>query len=1522
MGRPEILGGIHPVGCIRLRLKNCRDTKLPMIFKTQLKHILIRFLILLVVLLCSPIGYAQSERSDKLFEQGVTLYQAGKYREAIPVFEECDSLDKAEMEEGAYRRGYAEDWLASCWYKLGNTKKAKEIADQTYDAAPVDRRLTVEHDSLMQIGIDLLRSEPAQAFNYLIQVSKMEGELFPNWGPYRIITLFYVSIALNNQGKTDEALAVLNIAQQACETEFRADHPLLTDAMRMKGRYLFDAGRLNEAGEAWTALAEHLRNTHQEKTKVYADFMCEAIQLAFAMGDAELLKEGLPFVLESTEEQYGHQSEQVLNLLASSADMLSQMADSACLDVGRQYVDLALSMYGRESHPYLSACAKMTGYAGRMARVEVMRHYLSEVRTLSSLLEPDHPENKYAFDCMLAMSYLQEDLDSAMVLVNANMREMEESGMMESPYYKMGQYVKGIALGLRGEYAEGAHLMEAAIDAIPTADSTSVIQNKLFLAYFRCMSGNYVGGRELGLESIRELQQRLDSPLTGGISRGALAQLDNTITIFNQARNDIVFTMPDSVQYTYGLLHRELLHLKMVQTEKLDSFETADFFTTMVQYGRTSYWTRDYMHTRQVVQAYTDKVRSRFGVYSWEYDRCLDALIACYEDEEPDKRRLYEEQIDVERKIYGKKHRFLLETMAEYYQLIGDHEAYLNIRERQVAQGRTDANGTWSSTVLQKSDDNYETALRYFRKTLDYTLKNEENLTTITSSVNGIANCLIKRGENDLLVKECVNLLVQVQKRRPAMWNDVAKDLILSGLIGTDIATFERCLSSIAEAFPEIGDDPERMACLMTDRFHSIYISKARLDTVARIYHHAMDLVKVANKRLHDELQLNLMKIEYKVRYSYVYEPDLMVIDDIRRRGLEMQQLLSSYPDYQKTSDYWAAVGIELRAAMLAHDTDEVTRLSKKLLEGRKQDTEDFHERGEIVRLTGQGWGYSSRVMDTDDLDQMLTEVALMENEGSQQTELAIYAVSRQLETVREHLASPFYTTSVSDDLDKLMNHAVQLAIQTASDSLASYAYDASIYCKGALLRSDKLMQRHILEQGNETSKKLLTELRSTIMLQDNAALNHLNTDSLAKVRERLEQKLRQVSPFFGDYTTAMTASWRDIQRQLAADEAAIEFCSYPQGDGVRYVALILTQAMASPKVIPLCSSSQLAAVHDYYAGDSLYQLVWEPVIPSLEHIRTVYFSPVGLLHMIALENVADREGRPIAEAFRLFRLSNTRELIPIERTRYATDAYLAGGVEYELTKDEWAQVATTATSAYDNLLAQNVTLSADQLTTRGAFNYLTGTEKEVDDIEMLLKDANIPVTCVTGVDATENGFKALERSNKTIIHFATHGFYMAKKGTKGSSSYDDSRQEDEAMSRSGLLLAGAMSSLKGEVPENTDDGILTAREVSRLDLTSASLVALSACETGLGDITGDGVFGLQRGFKKAGAQSILMSLWKVDDEATCLLMTEFYKNWIGERMTKHDALEAAKQTVRSYKDKGWDNPKYWAAFILLDALD
>ena len=174
---------------------------------------------------------------------------------------------------------------------------------------------------------------------------------------------------------------------------------------------------------------------------------------------------------------------------------------------------------------------------------------------------------------------------------------------------------------------------------------------------------------------------------------------------------------------------------------------------------------------------------------------------------------------------------------------------------------------------------------------------------------------------------------------------------------------------------------------------------------------------------------------------------------------------------------------------------------------------------------------------------------------------------------------------------------------------------------------------------------------------------------------------------------------------------------------------------------------------------------------------------------------------------------------------------------------------------------------------------------------------------------------------------------------------------EDKALTRSGLLFAGANNALQGKtLPDGVEDGVLTAKEIAALDLRSLDLVALSACQTGLGEITGDGVFGLQRGFKKAGANTLLMSLWKVDDTATQLLMTQFYKNMLSG-MGKYEALTAAQKYLRELevevkpektafqqimdgkdgkKEKNpehrtvrkYANPYYWAAFVLLDGIN
>ena len=206
------------------------------------------------------------------------------------------------------------------------------------------------------------------------------------------------------------------------------------------------------------------------------------------------------------------------------------------------------------------------------------------------------------------------------------------------------------------------------------------------------------------------------------------------------------------------------------------------------------------------------------------------------------------------------------------------------------------------------------------------------------------------------------------------------------------------------------------------------------------------------------------------------------------------------------------------------------------------------------------------------------------------------------------------------------------------------------------------------------------------------------------------------------------------------------------------------------------------------------------------------------------------------------------------------------------------------------------------------------------------------------GDEGSESNFKILSGKNVDVLHLATHGFYYASPKYKNNESIEklyknvnlnfknkgiEYINDDKMLTRSGLFMSGVNNILCDKsIPNGLNDGVLYADEVSHINLNHVNLLVLSACQSGLGDISySEGVFGLQRGFKLAGVKSIIMSLWEVEDKATELLMTNLYSN-LAEGQNLRDALMNAQLYLRTYNDGYYDNPKYWAAFILLDGLE
>lgn len=411
--------------------------------------------------------------------------------------------------------------------------------------------------------------------------------------------------------------------------------------------------------------------------------------------------------------------------------------------------------------------------------------------------------------------------------------------------------------------------------------------------------------------------------------------------------------------------------------------------------------------------------------------------------------------------------------------------------------------------------------------------------------------------------------------------------------------------------------------------------------------------------------------------------------------------------------------------------------------------------------------------------------------------------------------------------------------------------------------------------------------------------------------------------------------TWDSVRNHLEKGQVAIEYMVAPLNeDSTMYCALLLRQNSQYPELIPLfeekevqtlISASSENQTYNYNAaGQQISSLVWSKVQPYIKKGETIYFAPSGLLHQLAIEALPYDSTHTMSDVYNMVRLSSTREIVLNQSSNVHSTATLYGGIQYNMEADEL--LAESEAYSTMNLLASRG-IESDTLN-RGSVKYLAGTKREVENINRMLRDYHLQVRLFTSTAANEESFKALSGTHQNILHIATHGFFWPDSTAKKKDFFaermmrmgDDAPAEKviDPLSRCGLLFAGANLALQGhssELPEGVQDGILTAKEISLLDLRDADLVVLSACETGKGEISGDGVFGLQRAFKMAGVQTIIMSLWPVNDAATQMLMTEFYRNWIVLGQPKRTAFRNAQNAVR----EEFEEPVYWAGFVMLD---
>jgi tetratricopeptide (TPR) repeat protein len=534
------------------------------------------------------------------------------------------------------------------------------------------------------------------------------------------------------------------------------------------------------------------------------------------------------------------------------------------------------------------------------------------------------------------------------------------------------------------------------------------------------------------------------------------------------------------------------------------------------------------------------------------------------------------------------------------------------------------------------------------------------------------------------------------------------------------------------------------------------------------------------------------------------------------------------------------------------------------------------------------------------------------------------------------------------------------LSQQKSNPVIAGKLYDIELYSKGLLLNSNKQLRMFILNSGDSSAIRTYNSyiaVKASLARQYSVPLAQqtLDTKIMEAQANELEKKLARIYSGKNDLNEMKYVYWQDVQKQLNPNEVAIEFShfQYYNGkhwtDSIIYVAILLKRDDIYPRIIKLFEEKQLDTIlqkglgsdlnfiNDLYRwegkvdkissgkGQQLYHLVWKPLEEYLYGTQKVYYSPSGRLNQLSFAAIPCGGTELLSDRYNLHQLSSTFQITGNHQKRPIKKIVLYGGINYDEDLEKMQSTANQYKLSTEKFPVQ-VSRSSSQNNVRGgSFMYLDGTMTEVEKIRKLAEDKGVNCIVLSENEAVEESVKNLSgNSSPDVLHIATHGFFFPdevknsdEKGLfrEGALTAQAFKVSQNPLMRSGLVFAGANHKWAGEeIPFGLDDGILTAYEVSNMYMPGTELVVLSACETGLGEIRGsEGVYGLQRSFKIAGADYILMSLWQIPDYQTYELMQLFYTNCFNG-MTIKDGFRAAQQIMRKKYD-----PFFWAAFVLIE---
>lgn len=474
-------------------------------------------------------------------------------------------------------------------------------------------------------------------------------------------------------------------------------------------------------------------------------------------------------------------------------------------------------------------------------------------------------------------------------------------------------------------------------------------------------------------------------------------------------------------------------------------------------------------------------------------------------------------------------------------------------------------------------------------------------------------------------------------------------------------------------------------------------------------------------------------------------------------------------------------------------------------------------------------------------------------------------------------------------------------------------AFNFRLITKSLLLNSSLKMRKQILASDNELLVDLYkewTEKRDLLDKKRHISSAHkqeikISEEDLLEEINLLEKELNKET-LFKENNKKKSITWKDIKNSLKENQYAVEIIRYRYydqnfTDSIVYVALILEGgSKKGVQSVVLDNGKDMENKYfSFYTNcfkhelkDTLsYGAYWQKIQEYIGDNKEIFLSLDGIYNQINIDALEIGNNVYVLDKAQIAIISNSADIIELQKKSKS--------------------VSTKAKNA--TLIGNPNFYSTGPNVSRPSVSSLAGTQVEIDNISALLKAKGYQITALSQDSATEESFKQLKKNS--IIHVSTHGFFIPDE--EDETLIKDMNDTYHTFTRSGLVLTDGGYVIDEVLTNNgkSENGILTAYEVMNLSLENTDLVVLSACETGVGNVQlGEGVYGLQRAFLVAGAESVIMSLAKVPDEATAQLMSKFYEYWLTTG-NKREAFKKAKQEVR----KEHPHPYYWGAFVLIE---